>query len=91
MPASTTPPRMSPIAIRAFSATTALGHGVEAQARALQARRSGLRRNDFGSSPLPTWIGRVDGIEDAPLPEALAAWECRKHPHRSLGKLTRLR
>ena len=79
MPATSPPRPMPPIAIRAFSATTALGHGVEAQAGALAARRGGLRRNDFGPSPLPTWIGRVDGIEDAPLPEALAAWECRNN------------
>src|SRR5690606_12794320 len=25
------------------------------------------------------WIGRVDGIEDAPLPAALARWECRNN------------
>ncbi|MGY1410583.1 MULTISPECIES: beta-ketoacyl-[acyl-carrier-protein] synthase family protein [unclassified Luteimonas] len=70
---------MPPIAIRAFSATTALGRGVAAQSAALQARRGGLRRNDFGPDPLPTWIGRVDGIEDAPLPASLAGWECRNN------------
>jgi len=75
---------MLPVAIRAFSATTALGRGVEAQANALAARRGGLRRNDFGPCiagdvPLPCWIGRVDGIEDAPLPQAFARWECRNN------------
>ncbi|MGJ4731184.1 beta-ketoacyl-[acyl-carrier-protein] synthase family protein [Luteimonas sp. SDU101] len=70
---------MPPIALRAFSATTALGAGVAAQASALANRRGGLRRNDFGDSPLPTWIGRVDGLEDAPLPERFAAWECRNN------------
>ena len=70
---------MPAIAIRAFSATTALGRGVAAQSAALDARRGGLRRNDFGPDPLPTWIGRVDGIEDAPLPASLAGWECRNN------------
>jgi len=70
---------MPPIAIRAFSATTALGRGAGAQSAALQARRSGLRRNDFGPQPLPTWIGRVDGLEDAPLPAPLAGWDCRNN------------
>jgi len=70
---------MPPIAIRAWSATTALGPGVAAQAQALAARRGGLRRNDFGPAPLPTWIGRVDGLEDAPLPAHLAGWECRNN------------
>lgn len=70
---------MSPLAIRAFTATTALGRGNTAQFEALRARRGGLRRNDFGPEPLPTWIGRVDGIEDAPLPSALSRWECRNN------------
>ena len=57
---------LSPIpalAIRAYTATTALGRGRAAQAQALEERRSGLRRNDFGPDPLDCWIGRVDGLE----------------------------
>jgi 3-oxoacyl-[acyl-carrier-protein] synthase-1 len=38
---------------------------------------SALTPNDFGVEPLSTWIGRVAGVESAPLPNALAAWECR--------------
>ncbi|TDK27117.1 beta-ketoacyl-[acyl-carrier-protein] synthase family protein [Luteimonas aestuarii] len=70
---------MPAVAIRAYTATTALGRGQAAQADALHARRGGLRANDFGDAPLPTWIGRVDGVEDAPLPDALAGWECRNN------------
>ena len=73
---------LSPIpalAIRAYSATTALGRGRLAQQQALESRRSGLRRNDFGSNPLDTWIGRVDGLEDEPLPGRFAQWECRNN------------
>ncbi|MEN4902684.1 beta-ketoacyl-[acyl-carrier-protein] synthase family protein [Luteimonas sp. TWI662] len=70
---------MPPVAIRAYTATTALGRGATAQREALRDRRGGLRRNDFGATPLPTWIGRVDGLEDAPLPTALARWECRNN------------
>ncbi|KLI98083.1 beta-ketoacyl-[acyl-carrier-protein] synthase family protein [Luteimonas sp. FCS-9] len=70
---------MPAIAIRAYTATTALGRGAEAQREALRARRGGLRRNDFGPAPLPTWIGRVDGLEAAALPAALARWECRNN------------
>lgn len=73
---------LSPIqalAIRAYTATTALGHGRDAQAGALQDRRSGLRRNDFGPDPLETWIGRVDGLEDEALPDHLSKWECRNN------------
>lgn len=73
------PAPMPPLAIRAYTATTALGRGTAAQAHALADSRSGLRRNDFGTDPLDTWIGRVDGVEDAPLPDALAHWECRNN------------
>jgi len=38
---------------------------------------SALTPNDFGVEPLSTWIGRVAGVESVPLPDALAAWECR--------------
>ena len=76
----TTPTTMPPLAIRAYSATTALGAGLAAQRDALRARRSGLRRNDFeGAPPLDTWIGRVDGIEAAPLPAHWAQWDCRNN------------
>lgn len=75
---------MPPLAIRAYTATTALGRGLDAQARALRERRSGLRRNDFaplapGEAPLDCWIGRVEGVEEAALPAHLASWECRNN------------
>ena len=70
---------IKPLAIRAYTATTALGRGREAQAAALRERRSGLRRNDFGKAPLDTWIGRVDGLEEKALPPAWSVWECRNN------------
>lgn len=74
---------MPALAIRAFTATTALGCGREAQAEALRTRRSGLRENDFPYSGdgerLQTWIGRVDGLEEASLPGRWAHWECRNN------------
>jgi 3-oxoacyl-[acyl-carrier-protein] synthase I len=78
------PARMTPVAIRAYTATTALGRGRQAQAEALRACRSGLRRNDFGDGAtvdarLDTWIGRVDGIEEIVLPSALAPFDCRNN------------
>ena len=74
---------MAPIAVTRYTATSALGRGRDAHLAALRSGRGGLRPNDFGPSsngaPLPTWIGRVDGLEDAPLPDALAEWECRNN------------
>lgn len=78
------PAAVPPLAVRNFTATTALGPGRMAQLSALRERRSGLRRNDFGpllgdGSHLPTWIGRVEGLEDAALPGHLSVWECRNN------------
>lgn len=71
---------MPALAIAAYTATTALGRGRAAQTQALHDRRSGLRRNDFGGDGrLECWIGRVDGLEQAPLPPSLAGWECRNN------------
>ncbi len=70
---------MPPLAIRAYTATTAIGQGRTSLADALRESRSGLRKNDFGDAGLDTWIGRVDGVEDSPLPAALAGWECRNN------------
>ncbi|KAB7770577.1 beta-ketoacyl-[acyl-carrier-protein] synthase family protein [Xanthomonas maliensis] len=70
---------MAPIAITAYTSTTALGHGLAAQASALEARRSGLRRNDFGPQPLDCWIGRVEGVEAVVLPDHLQPWDSRNN------------
>ncbi len=51
---------------------------------AVAGQRGGLRPNDFGHDPLPTWIGRVDGV-DAPLPDSLARWDCRNNRLAWLG------
>src|SRR5690606_38890177 len=57
------PAAMEPVAVRAWTATTALGTGADAQLAGLHSGRSGLRPNDFGplvdGAPLPCWIGRV--------------------------------
>ncbi|WP_372016769.1 beta-ketoacyl-[acyl-carrier-protein] synthase family protein [Pseudoxanthomonas sp. 10H] len=74
------PPRATPLAVTAHTATTALGAGLHAQRQALREGRSGLRRNDFGPAPrLDCWIGRIDGLEQSPLPASLGDWESRNH------------
>ena len=76
---------IQPLAVTAFTATSALGHGLERHVAALAASRGGLRPNDFSSAPLPCWIGRVDGVEEASLPAAHAVWECRNNRLAWLG------
>ena len=74
---------MAPLAVTHYTATSALGRGRAAHLAALQMGESGLRPNDFGplhdGAPLPTWIGRVDGLEKATLPASLAEWDCRNN------------
>ena len=76
---------IAPLAVSAYTATSALGRGREAHRRALEAAVTGLRANDFSLTPLECWVGRVDGVEQAPLPAPLAAWECRNNRLAWLG------
>jgi len=76
---------MPPLAIAAYSATSALGRGLDAHLAALRAGRGGLTTNDFSSAPLDCFIGRVAGVEDAPLPAQFAPWECRNNRLAWLG------
>ncbi|SFN31256.1 beta-ketoacyl-[acyl-carrier-protein] synthase family protein [Variovorax sp. OV329] len=79
------PSPIPPLRISAYTATTAVGVGKTALADALQTARSGLRANDFGDAPLPTFIGRVDGLESLKLPEHLSRWDCRNNRLAWLG------
>jgi 3-oxoacyl-[acyl-carrier-protein] synthase-1 len=68
-----------PLAITAYTVSSALGHGRDAHLAALRLRRSGLRPNDFTETPLATWIGRVEDLETSPLPDQYATWDCRNN------------
>lgn len=73
------PSTVPPLAVRAYSTATAAGIGRGALLEALRRNTSALRPNDFTHRPLATWIGRVPGLESAPLPAPLARWDCRNH------------
>jgi 3-oxoacyl-[acyl-carrier-protein] synthase I len=70
---------VTPLAVTAFTATSAVGSGNDAHAQALASGKGGLRRNDFTSHALETWIGRVDGMEALRLPQHLASCDCRNN------------
>jgi 3-oxoacyl-[acyl-carrier-protein] synthase-1 len=72
---------MRPLAVTAYAVVCATGYGQRALLGALQERREALTPNDFTAEPLPTWIGRVAGLEGSEwnLPAALAPWECRNN------------
>jgi 3-oxoacyl-[acyl-carrier-protein] synthase-1 len=75
---------MNPLAITSYTATTALGRGLAAQAAALRAERGGLHHRGFESCTLQTWIGEVAGL-DQPLSADWADWECRNNRLADLG------
>ena len=70
---------MTPIAITALSTSNVLGIGLEATAESLLANRSALRPCDFEDAALDTWIGRIPGLEDLPVADHLAVFDCRNN------------
>jgi 3-oxoacyl-[acyl-carrier-protein] synthase-1 len=70
---------MIPLRITGHSIVCPAGIGLSELTAALREGRSGLRPNDFGESPIPTWIGRVPGVEAVALPDRLADWDCRNN------------
>jgi 3-oxoacyl-[acyl-carrier-protein] synthase-1 len=85
--------KFDPVAITAYTATTAVGPGRGALLDALRTRRGGLKRyesrRDFaleGESPaLDTWIGEVEGLQSVALPAKFARYECRNNRLAWLG------
>jgi 3-oxoacyl-[acyl-carrier-protein] synthase I len=71
--------RIAPLAVTAWTVSSALGLGRASHLDALRSRRSGLRPNDFTETPLDTWIGRVDGLESSSLPGEFDLWDCRNN------------
>jgi 3-oxoacyl-[acyl-carrier-protein] synthase I len=70
---------MRPLRITSHSIACAAGVGMPALSASLRAGTTGLRPNDFGETPLATWIGRVSGVEDVRLPGRLLEWDCRNN------------
>lgn len=68
---------MTPLPITHFTATSALGCGLDAHVRALRSGRSGLAPCHFETVDLPTWVGEVEPLP--PVPPALARYDCRNH------------
>ena len=76
------PAPIAPLRIAAYTVTSAAGVGKAALHAALRDGRSALTPNDFGPTPLATWIGRVAGLETAPLPAAAGRLGVPQQPAR---------
>ena len=70
---------MRPLALTAFTATSAIGRGLEATLASLRGARSGLRPCAFETVALETCIGEVAGVDDVMLPPGLEEFECRNN------------
>ena len=79
------PRRLPPLRITAYTTTTAAGPGKAALLSSFKLASTALKPNDFGPSPLATWIGRVAAIESTALPKPLVDWDCRNNRLAWLG------
>ncbi|MBW8370769.1 MAG: beta-ketoacyl-[acyl-carrier-protein] synthase family protein [Thiobacillus sp.] len=69
-----------------FTATSAIGRGLEPTHAALRQQRGGLAPCAFETvTDLATYIGEVAGIDEAPLPASLGQYECRNNRLAYLG------
>jgi 3-oxoacyl-[acyl-carrier-protein] synthase-1 len=70
---------ITPLQISHYTLTSAIGKGLDANLQALRSGTSGLQPCRLQEVEFDTWIGKVDEIEDEPLPEHLQAFECRNN------------
>jgi 3-oxoacyl-[acyl-carrier-protein] synthase-1 len=68
-----------PLVLSHFATVNPLGAGCAATLEALAERRAGLRPMDFDGAELATWIGRIGGVEERPVAERLAQYDCRNN------------
>lgn len=76
---------MTPLALSAFTATSALGRGLGATLASLEAARTGLAPCRFETVTLDTHVGEVAGLDDERLPEELEEFDCRNNRLALLG------
>lgn len=70
---------MRPVAIKSYTATSCLGHGLDSMRRALLEMRGGLAPCRFETVDLDTHIGVVPGLDEERLPSAFRDFDCRNN------------
>jgi len=77
---------MSPLHLSHFTASSCLGHGLDAMQTMLLQQKSGLRPCHFETvNDLATYIGETPNVDAAALPATLAAHNCRNNRLAWLG------
>ncbi|HEY6823812.1 MAG TPA: beta-ketoacyl synthase N-terminal-like domain-containing protein, partial [Steroidobacteraceae bacterium] len=70
---------MSPLVLTSFTATSAIGRGLDATLASLRAQRSGLAPCHFETVALETCVGEVPGVDEVQLPRKLNEFDCRNN------------
>ena len=76
---------MTPLALASFTATSCIGRGLAPTLASLRAQRTQLAPCAFETVRLDTCVGEVPGVDDTPLPAALAEFDCRNNRLALLG------
>jgi 3-oxoacyl-[acyl-carrier-protein] synthase I len=76
---------MTPLAVSASTAVSALGAGRGAHAQALAEGRSGLAPRTFETAVLPGWLGVAEGTDGFAFPGGFEAFDCRNNRLAELG------
>jgi len=76
---------MAPLLLRAFTATSCIGHGLAPTLAALSTSSSGLRACQFETVRLDTFVGEVAGVDQQPIPAPLRRYDCRNNRLAELG------
>ena len=70
---------MQSLVLQSFTASSCIGLGVAQTLRSLAASRSGLKRCNFETVDIDTFIGEIPGVDAVPLPEELSRYDCRNN------------
>jgi 3-oxoacyl-[acyl-carrier-protein] synthase-1 len=76
---------VKPFLLSHLTATTCLGRGLAPTRAALESVVGGLKRCDFETVHLDTWIGEVADVDAVRLPTAVARHDCRNNRLAMLG------
>lgn len=76
---------MTPLILSSYTLVNSLGRGKEAIWDAVVQCRSGLTFCDFESAELNCYIGRVRGLENAPVISSLSEYDCRNNRLAQMG------
>ena len=76
---------MTPLVLTHFTATSAIGRGLDQTLDSLQGQRSGLAPCQFETVRLDTYVGEVRGVDEERLSPTLREFDCRNNRLAQLG------